>query len=74
MKKVFMTLAVVAAMSAAAACSCNNNSKKAECCEAEQKECCEAAETKCCGDTTKCADCPCKCDSTATVDSAVVAE
>lgn len=61
-----MTLAVVAAMSAAAACSCNNNSKKAECCEAEQKECC--------GDTTKCADCPCKCDSTATVDSAVVAE
>ena len=60
-----MTLAVVAAMFAVAACSCCNNSKKAAC---------EAAEVECCGDTTKCADCPNKCDSTATCDTVVVAE
>lgn len=61
-----MTLAVAAAMFAVAACSCNNNSKKAA-------EVAEPAEVECCGDTTKCADCPLKCDSTATCDT-VVAE
>ena len=30
MKKVFMSMAIVAAMFAAAACSCGNNSQKAE--------------------------------------------
>lgn len=62
-----MTLAVVAAMFAAAACSCNNNSKKAV-------EAVETTEVECCGDTTKCAECPHKCDSTATCDTAAIAE
>lgn len=62
-----MSLAIVAAMSAAVACSCCNNSKKAEAAE-------EPAQVECCGDTTKCADCPHNCDSTATNDTVVVAE
>lgn len=67
MKKVFMSLAIVAAMFAAAACSCNNE-KKAECTGdcTDCKEC-----TECC-DTTKCCN---QCDSTVTCcDSTVVAE
>ena len=63
MKKVFMAMAIVAAMFAAAACSCGNNSQKAEACEA-----CDSTCTEVC-DTTKCC-----CDSTATVDTTVVAE
>ena len=63
MKKVFMAIAIVAAMAAAVACSCNN-SKKAE-------ACCEETATECCCDSTKCADCTKHCcDSTATCDSA----
>ena len=65
MKKVFMSLAIVAAMAAAVACSCNNE-KKAEACE-ETQECCDS--TKCAGcDSTKCAENAC-CDSTATCDT-----
>ena len=56
-------MAIVAAMFAAAACSCGNNSQKAEACEA-----CDSTCTEVC-DTTKCC-----CDSTATVDTTVVAE
>ena len=55
MKKVFMSLAIVAAMAAAVACSCNNEKKADTCCE-EATECC---------DSTKCASC----DSTATCDT-----
>lgn len=66
MKKVFMSMAIVAAMFAAAACSCGNNSQKAEACEA--CEACDSTCTEVC-DTTKCC-----CDSTATVDTTVVAE
>ena len=62
MKKVFMAIAIVAAMAAAVACSCNN-SKKAE-------ACCEETATECC-DSTKCAECTKHCcDSTATCDTA----
>ena len=67
MKKVFMSLAVVAAMFAVASCACCNNSENAaECC----KECCHECKTevvtecckecsaeKSCCDSTKCADC-----------------
>lgn len=68
MKKVFMSLAIVAAMAAAVACSCNNEKKAESCCE-EAKECCEEAK-ECC-DSTKCAGCDHKacCDSTATCDT-----
>ena len=45
MKKVFMALAIVAAMAASVACSCNNEKKADACCE-EAKECCDS--TKCC--------------------------
>ena len=60
MKKMLMSMAVVAAMFAVASCACCNNSEKAaECCNAE---CCEACDAvKACCDSTKCADC----DSTA---------
>ena len=58
MKKVFMAMAIVAAMFAAAACSCGNNSQKAEACDSTCTEVCDS--TKCC------------CDSTATVDTTVV--
>lgn len=70
MKKIFMSLAVVAFMMAAASCSCSNN-KKAECADAcgDKKECCESKCASCdkadeCGeaavpacDAEKCADC-----------------
>ncbi len=63
MKKVFMSLAVVAAMFAAASCACNNNSEKAtECTECTEqadsccaKECCDS--TKCAGCDSTCVDC-----------------
>ena len=58
MKKVFMALAIVAAMAASVACSCNNEKKADACCE-EAKECC---------DSTKCCEKAC-CDSTATCDT-----
>lgn len=70
MKKLLMSLTIVAAMIAVSSCACNNNSKKAEACDAccEKTECCE---TKC--DSAKCAGCDkaaeCEkacCDSTAT--------
>ncbi|MBQ3246182.1 MAG: hypothetical protein IJB06_05645 [Bacteroidales bacterium] len=57
MKKVFMSMAIVAAMFAAASCACNNTPKEAEAAE----PCCE--QTECC-DSTKCADCTECCDST----------
>lgn len=72
MKKLFMTMAVVAAMFAAASCACNNNkaaeaatecTECTECagCEKEdaccEKECCKK---ECC-DSTKCADCDSTC-------------
>ena len=60
MKKVFMSLAIVAAMAAAVACSCNNEKKADTCCE-EAKECCDS--TKCAGCEKAC------CDSTATCDT-----
>lgn len=74
MKKVFMTMAILAAMFAAASCSCCNNSKNAEkaatecCADCDKKDDCQK---ECC-DSTKCAGCDkqdecCKqCDSTAT--------
>lgn len=66
MKKVFMALAIVAAMAASVACSCNNEKKADACCE-EAKECCDS--TKCAGcDSTKCCEKAC-CDSTATCDT-----
>lgn len=70
MKRIFMSLAIVAAMFAAASCACNNCCKKSEAADAccENTECCE---TKCdstkCADCDKCADCEkACCDSTAT--------
>lgn len=66
MKKVFMAMAVVAAMFAAASCACNNNSKNAEAAEPATECCgeCQEADSCCnkeCCDSTKCAGC----DSTA---------
>ena len=67
MKKVMMTLAIVAAMFAAASCCCNNSKKTekaaTECCaDCDKKDgCCE---TKC--DAAKCAEC----DKAATCDKA----
>ena len=71
MKKVFMSLAVVAAMFAAASCACNNNSEKAgECAATECADCagCDKAEKPCdascekeCCDSTKCAQCDSTC-------------
>ena len=65
MKKVFMSLAVVAAMFAAASCACNNNSEKAvECTECTECEGCEKADSCCakeCCDSTKCAQCDSTC-------------
>ena len=65
MKKVFMSLAIVAAMFAAASCACCGNKCAEEAAPCENKTCCE---TKACCDTcaavcdsTKCA----ACDSTA---------
>lgn len=68
MKKVFMSMAVVAAMFAAASCACNNNTEKAaecaatECteCEGCEKECEKACEKECC-DSAKCAQCDSTC-------------
>lgn len=59
MKKVFMSLAIVAAMFASASCACNNNSQPAEdhCCCTE----CEQDATKTCTEE-QCA----ACDSSAT--------
>lgn len=51
MKKVFMSLAVAAAMFAAVSCACNNNSEKAqECAGTECADCagCDKAEEACC--------------------------
>ena len=55
MKKILMSMTVVAAMFALASCACCNEcEKKAEgCCE--KTECCEA-EKECCGDKTKCGE------------------
>ena len=66
MKKVFMSLAVVAAMFAAASCACSNNSEKAvECTECEGcDQACEKADSCCateCCDSTKCAQCDSTC-------------
>lgn len=62
MKKVFMSLAVVALMLSAASCACNNN-QPAEAEAPEATECCSDCDscTKACCDSTKCA----ACDSTA---------
>ncbi len=61
MKKVFMSLAVVALMLATVSCACNNNQKKAEATEEAKTECCDS----CCAAA----------DSTCTAcDSTVVAE
>ena len=58
MKKVFMSLAVVALMLATVSCACNNNQKKAEATE-------EAAKTECCDSCCAAADTTCTaCDST----------
>ncbi len=63
MKKVFMSVAVVALMVAASACG--NNAKKAEAVEAEAA----VEETSaCCGDSTSC------CDSTKACCDSVKAE
>ena len=68
MKKVFMSLAVVAAMFVAASCACNNNTENAaveaatECC-GDCKEC-EKADSCCaksCCDSVKCAGCDSTC-------------
>ena len=66
MKKVFMSLAIVAAMFAAASCACCGNKcaeEAAPCCKTETccetKACCDTCAAKC--DSTKCA----ACDSTA---------
>ena len=66
MKKVFMSVAVVALMVAASACG--NNAKKAEAVEAETEV--EAVEETpaCCGDSTSC------CDSTKACCDSVKAE
>ncbi len=51
MKKVFMSLAVAAAMFAAVSCACNNNSEKAqECAGTECADCagCDKAADACC--------------------------
>lgn len=53
MKKVFMTIAMVAAMVAFASCSCCNNKDKEACCEKTE---CREAEKECCGDKTKCGE------------------
>lgn len=60
MKKVFMSLAIVAAMFAASSCACNNNSQPVE----DKCSCC----TECEKDTTKaCTAEECAaCDSSAT--------
>ena len=69
MKKVFMAMAIVAAMFAAASCNCCNNSKKTEkaatecCADCDKKECCDS--TKCAG-CDKADQCSKQCDSTAT--------
>lgn len=58
MKKVFMSLAVVALMLATVSCACNNNQKKAE--ATEEKAC-----TECCDSCCAAADSTCTaCDST----------
>lgn len=82
MKKVFMTLAIVAAMASAVACSCNNNKKTEGCCEKEAVECCgdktncadcdkhpEGCDKQCEGCDKHCGDCEKQCDSTSTCDS-----
>ena len=74
MKKIFMSVAIVAAMMAAV--SCGNNNKKAEerpaecteqCCgdcttkaegECCKDECCKGECDKACTDCTECTDCP----------------
>lgn len=56
MKKVFMSIAVVAMVAFAAACG--NNSKKA----AEAEECCEEC-TECCDSCMACCDSCAACDS-----------
>ena len=68
MKKVFMSMAVVAAMFAAASCACNNNKATEECAATECTECtecegCQKADScaKECCDSTKCAQCDSTC-------------
>lgn len=65
MKKVFMSVAVVALMVAASACG--NNAKKAEAVETETEAAVEET-TTCCGDSTSC------CDSTKACCDSVKAE
>lgn len=65
MKKIFMSLAVAAAMFAAVSCACNNNSEKAqECAATECADCegCDKAADACCEKAEGC-DKAC-CDST----------
>ncbi len=67
MKKIFISLMMVAAMSAAVSCACSNNSDKAAKCSTEQcascdkKDSCGEAEG-CQADATKCSEekCPFK--------------
>ena len=68
MKKVFMSLAIVAAMFAAASCAyCNNK-------PAEEPACCESCEKACCDSCATCDSAACAaCDSTA-ADCAAKAE
>ena len=75
MKKVFMTLAIVAAMASAVACSCNNNKKtEGECC-GDKTNCAdcdkhpEGCDKQCEGCDKHCGDCEKQCDSTSTCDS-----
>ena len=62
MKKVFMSMAVVAAMFAAASCACNNNTEKAGECAATE-----------CADCTEC-DKACEASCDAACDTACVKE
>ena len=70
MKKIFMSMAVVAAMFAAVSCACNNNKAAEECAATECTECteCEGCEKECekacekeCFDSAKCAQCDSTC-------------
>lgn len=63
MKKVFMSVAVVAFMAAASACG--NNAKKAEAAEEGTEAATEVvADSTACCDSTACADSTACCDST----------
>lgn len=71
MKRVLMSMAIIATMLVAASCACNSNSQNEACCK-EKKECCEKKaccdKKECCEKKAECQQKACckPCDSTST--------